>query len=179
MNIHKALLWSKCFCIICCTPTPKGDAFSNWSLWKVFKSWGWSCYQKVWGLAAHRPKSSKQARLVERNVCFISDAGNSWGGRTYVQRPTLHPNKQRVRAFTHRVGSGGCYMEKQKLSLTLILKLVISGLTSVILVVFSSVQSLSHVWLCDPMDCSMPGFLAHHPLPKLAQIHVHWVGDAI
>ena len=23
-----------------------------------------------------------------------------------------------------------------------------------------SVQSLSHVWLCDPMDCSMPGFLS-------------------
>ena len=23
---------------------------------------------------------------------------------------------------------------------------------------FSSVQSLSYVWLCDPMDCSMPGF---------------------
>ena len=26
----------------------------------------------------------------------------------------------------------------------------------------SSVQSLSHVWLCDPMDCSMPGFPVHH-----------------
>ena len=25
---------------------------------------------------------------------------------------------------------------------------------------FSSVQSLSHVRLCDPMDCSMPGFLS-------------------
>ena len=23
---------------------------------------------------------------------------------------------------------------------------------------FSLVQSLSHVWLCDPMDCSMPGY---------------------
>ena len=27
--------------------------------------------------------------------------------------------------------------------------------------------------LCDPMDCSMPGFPVHHQLPKLAQIHVH------
>ena len=33
--------------------------------------------------------------------------------------------------------------------------------------------------LCDPMDCSMPGFPVHHHLPKLAQTHVHWVGDAI
>ena len=33
--------------------------------------------------------------------------------------------------------------------------------------------------LCDPMDCSMPGFLGHHQLPELTQIHVHWVSDAI
>ena len=33
--------------------------------------------------------------------------------------------------------------------------------------------------LCDPMDCSMPGFLVYHQLPELAQIRVHWVGDAI
>ena len=33
--------------------------------------------------------------------------------------------------------------------------------------------------LCDPMDCSIPGFPGHHHLPKLAQTHVHWVGDAI
>ena len=33
--------------------------------------------------------------------------------------------------------------------------------------------------LCDPMDCSMPGFSVHHQLPEIAQTHVHWVGDAI
>ena len=33
--------------------------------------------------------------------------------------------------------------------------------------------------LCDPMDCSMPGFLVHHQLLELAQTHVHRVGDAI
>ena len=27
------------------------------------------------------------------------------------------------------------------------------------------------------MDCSMPGFPAHHQLLELAQTHVHWVGD--
>ena len=27
--------------------------------------------------------------------------------------------------------------------------------------------------LCDPMDCSMPGFPVHHQLPELAQAHVH------
>ena len=33
--------------------------------------------------------------------------------------------------------------------------------------------------LCDPMDCSTPGFPVHHQLPELAQIHVYWVSDAI
>ena len=32
---------------------------------------------------------------------------------------------------------------------------------------------------CDPIDCSMPGFLVHHQLPELIQIDVHRVGDAI
>ena len=41
------------------------------------------------------------------------------------------------------------------------------------------VQSLSSVWLCYPMDCSMPGFPVLHYLLELAQTHVHWVGDAI
>ena len=33
--------------------------------------------------------------------------------------------------------------------------------------------------LCDPMDCSTPGFPVHHQLLELAQIRVHWVGDTI
>ena len=42
-----------------------------------------------------------------------------------------------------------------------------------------SVQSLSHVRLCHPMDCSMPGLPVHHQLPEFTQTHVHWVSDAI
>ena len=33
--------------------------------------------------------------------------------------------------------------------------------------------------LCDPMDCSTPGFPVHHQLPELAQTHVHQVSDVI
>ena len=33
--------------------------------------------------------------------------------------------------------------------------------------------------LCDPMDCSTPGFPVLHYLPEFTQTHVHWVGDAI
>ena len=43
---------------------------------------------------------------------------------------------------------------------------------------FSSVTQLCPT-LCDPRDCSMPGFPVHHHLPELTQIPVHPVGDAI
>ena len=48
-----------------------------------------------------------------------------------------------------------------------------------ILLQFSSVQSLSRVQLCDPVNRSMPGLPVHHQLPEFTQTHVHWVGDAI
>ena len=48
----------------------------------------------------------------------------------------------------------------------------------------SYVQSVSSVTrscptLCDPMDCSTPGFPVHHQLPEPTQTHVNHVGDAI
>ena len=36
-----------------------------------------------------------------------------------------------------------------------------------------------YLTLCDPMDCSLPGFPVHHHLLKFVQSHVHWVSDAI
>ena len=33
--------------------------------------------------------------------------------------------------------------------------------------------------ICDPMHCSMPGFLVRYQLLELVQIHVHGVGDAL
>ena len=44
-------------------------------------------------------------------------------------------------------------------------------------IVSSVVQSCAT--LCDPMDCSTPGFPVHHQLLELAQTQVHRVGDAI
>ena len=43
---------------------------------------------------------------------------------------------------------------------------------------FSSVAQLCPT-LCNPMDCSMPGFPVHHHLLELAQTHVHRFGDGI
>ena len=40
---------------------------------------------------------------------------------------------------------------------------------------FSSVTQLCPT-LCDPMDCSTPGFPVHHQLPETTQTHVHHCG---
>ena len=47
------------------------------------------------------------------------------------------------------------------------------SLTCLTEVQFSSVQSLSRVRLCDPMNRSMPGLPVHHQLPESTQTHVH------
>ena len=48
---------------------------------------------------------------------------------------------------------------------------------------FSSVKfslvTQSRPNLCDPMDCSTPGFPVHHQLPELFQTHVYRVSDDI
>ena len=45
--------------------------------------------------------------------------------------------------------------------------------------VISSVQLLSCVQLCNPMNHSMPGLRVHHQLLEFTQTHVHWVDDGI
>ena len=42
-----------------------------------------------------------------------------------------------------------------------------------------SLVTQSCLTLCNPMDCSSPGFPVHHQLLELTQTHVHWVSDAI
>ena len=41
------------------------------------------------------------------------------------------------------------------------------------------VQSLRRVWLCSPVDYCTSGSSVFQCLPEFAQIHVHWVSDAI
>ena len=47
-----------------------------------------------------------------------------------------------------------------------------------VLIQFSSVTQLC-LTLCDPLDCSMPGFPVYHQLLELTQTYVHQVSDAI
>ena len=64
-------------------------------------------------------------------------------------------------------------------SFTLIKRLFSSSSLSAIRVVqFSSVTRPCPT-LCDPINCSMPGFAVHHQLVEFVQSHVHRVSDAI
>ena len=38
-----------------------------------------------------------------------------------------------------------------------------------------SLVAKSYLTLCDPIDCSTPGFPVHHQLPEFTQTHVLWV----
>ena len=81
------------------------------------------CNRK-WGLPAHRSKANKEARLVERKVCFILDVGN-WvgGGQTPVQRLTPpNPDDHGARGFIGR--RRGPHAETAQSALTVTLKLV-------------------------------------------------------
>ena len=48
-----------------------------------------------------------------------------------------------------------------------------------LLLFFISGQSLSRVWLCDPMNRSTLGLPVHHQLLEFTHTHVHRVGDGI
>ena len=48
-------------------------------------------------------------------------------------------------------------------------------------ILLHSVSSVAQLCLtlCDPMDCSTPGFPVNYQVLELARTHVHWDGDAI
>ena len=48
-----------------------------------------------------------------------------------------------------------------------------------VVVVVVIVQLLSHIWLCDSLNCSTLGFPILHYFLKFVQTHIHWVGDTI
>ena len=56
-------------------------------------------------------------------------------------------------------------------------KFVGNGKEYYVLICCSFVQSCPTLW--DPMNCSIPSLSVFHHLLELAQIHVHWVSDAI
>ena len=77
--------------------------------------------------------------MAEREVCLISDASGQGLGeeRMSAQRPTPPTDNQWARALW---AEGAGYMQKQQSALTVTLNLIISGLTSIILIVLSTIN---------------------------------------
>ena len=97
----------------------------------------------MWGLDARHPKANKTGQLVDRKACFISDPSN-WVGRVDICLKANCPitpaprDKQRVRAFIDR--GRGLRAEPAQSALKVSFRLLISGLTSVVLIVLGTVH---------------------------------------
>ena len=68
---------------------------------------------------------------------------------------------------------------KSKFSIILTRALLRTGIPGTIGPLLACSVTNLHPTPCNPVDCSMPVFPALYYLPEFAQIHVHWVGDAI
>ena len=96
-----------------------------------------SVTKRVWHPAACQSKVNKQARLVERKVRFISDAGN-WGSareQTSVQRQLA---TRGARDFID--WRRGLHVDPAQSALLVIFKFILDGLTSVISIVLGTVS---------------------------------------
>ena len=64
------------------------------------------------GPSALHSKANKQARLVERKICFISDAGNWRGdGGGYLSKGGLSPRQAGGESFYRQSHRGGLHAE--------------------------------------------------------------------
>ena len=99
------------------------------------------CYWKnVEGPAAHLSKASRQSKLVERKVCFISDASR-WCREEdgHLSKGWFPPSGSHWSKSFYRQKEG-TYAETAQSVQTVIFKLIICGLTSMILVVLGTVN---------------------------------------
>ena len=133
--------------------------YSSWSrkvpdLKNGFSDLQGTWYNQKWGPAVCPSKAIKGGSLVERNACFILYAGNLQREQTPIQKPPPSPVSQWTRAFLDR-GRGPC-AEAAQSALTVLLKLVICDLTSIILLKYSSSSVCFHFletisWNCGSL----------------------------
>ena len=93
--------------------------------------------------------------------------------------PYLPPEKPVCRStFRNRCGTADCFLIGKGVHQGCLLSPCLFNFYAEFSSV-QSVQSLSCVRLCDPMNCSTPGLPVHHQLPEFTQSHVHRVSHAI
>ena len=134
-------------------------------IWATVSSWSFFCwlYRVFPSLAAKNIINLISVLTILSNITgknyglTPNHTGKDWVGNLDFYSASLPPPTRMVsEKITQRVS-------------------LLSPLNKYVVVV----QSLSHFQLCNPMDCSTPGFPVLHYLPEFAQTHVHWVGDAI
>ena len=112
----------------------------------------------ILGILSYETNTKKLLGAVEWNL------GKSWGHWIFLvggKKNSILSSILKVQRFEHWFFSRNQVLEKKQQHLTCLLLL------------------FSHqVTLCDPMDFSMPVFSVLHCLLELAQVHVHWIGDA-
>ena len=93
----------------------------------------------------------------------------------------LHPGHTQMTPPLWEKAKRNLLMKVKEESERAVLKLNIKKLRSWYLVPSVQFSSVAHSCptLCDPMDCSTPGFPVHHQLPELPQTHVYRLSDAI
>ena len=99
------------------------------------------CVWGVWRLPAQKPINRPGWWKGKFALFQMLTTGGAGGWQTFVQKLTLAPPppKQGVRTFVDRVG-WGVHAETVQSSLTVIFTLVISGLTSIILIILGAVN---------------------------------------
>ena len=143
------------------------------------QSFGRWSHQATW--SAQRPRLRlSEARFTLKRLLFPILAHFSCGGHlTRGDKVTSYSSKN-----GHRVERKRCFLKRHKGHFKFLKINPHNHAQNHIFflphyfVQFSSVTQ-SCLTLCNPMDCSSPGFPVHLPLPEFTQTHVHWVGDAI
>ena len=119
--------------------------------------------------------------ITEKDSIFISRKKISFPIRKYLS--AVHGRRDKMKSTCHRVNSGRIQGKVlyHGLGWSFLLKDWASSNGHIQGSRCSCCCSVSQAspTLCDPTDCSTPGFPVLHYLPEFAQTHVHWVSDAI
>ena len=89
--------------------------------------------------------------------------------RVFSSESVLHIRWPKYWNFSFSINPSNEYSELISFRIDWFNLLAVQGTLKNLLQDHSSKESV----LCDPVDCSMPGFPIHHQLPELTQTHVH------
>ena len=160
--------------------------------WDDLGEWHWNIYNIIY-------ETSCQSRLNGRYWMLGAGAlgwprgmvrggrkeeGSGWGTRVYLWRirVDIWQNQYNIVKLKNKIKKkkkdGVAVLISDKADFKVKKYQSQTGTLYNVSVQFSSVAQ-SCLTLCNPMNCSTPGFPVHHQLPESTQPHVHWVSDAI